>query len=281
MKLLINPAGGMAGDMFSAALISAGADFKIMQKAMLSAGEKLGTAQIDIRQVADGSFQVLIALDSKRHHLGGNEARAILDELFNEFDIPEKYRHFGINILETLIKAEKRAHAEYNIIVEGDHTHPHNHNHNHHHDSQHTGHHDHHHYHASEPEETFLHEAQDIVIDIIGAVMGLQQLEIEPGARLISPVSVGGGHVHFSHGTHTIPAPATTILLKEYHIEWKKGPVEVELFTPTGAAILAALGARLDTTVNIESLAIVSRGKARGTKILDIPPFELFIYKEN
>lgn len=275
MKLLINPEGGLAGDMFSAALVSAGADFKVMQKAMLTAGEKLGSAQIEIKQTADGSSQLSIALNPGKHHLGGNEARAILEELFSQFNIREKYRILGMNILEILIKAEKRAHAEYNIVIEGEHSHPHSHHHTHHHDGQHT-----HHHHPPGDEETFLHEAQDIVIDIIGAVTGLQQLDIEPGVELMCPVSVGGGHVHFSHGTHSIPAPATTIMLKEYHIEWKKGPVDVELFTPTGAAILAALGSPLNTSIDIDTLDVVAVGKARGTKILEIPPLKLYIYKE-
>lgn len=269
MKLLIDPEGGLAGDMFAAALVSAGADFKIMQKAMLTAGEKLGSAQIEIKQTADGSSQFFIALSPEKRHLGGNEARAILEELFSQFNIREKYRNLGLNILEILIKAEKRAHAEYNIVIGGEHSHSHHHN------NQHT-----HHHHPPGIEETFLHEAQDIVIDIIGAVTGLQQLDIEPGAELLYPVSVGGGHVHFSHGTHSIPAPATTIMLKEYHIQWKKGPVDMELFTPTGAAILAALGSSLNTSIDIGTLDVVSIGKARGSKILEIPPLKLYICKE-
>ncbi len=260
MKLLIEPEGGLAGDMFAAALVSAGAEFKVIQKAMLAASEKLGSAQIEIKQTADGSSQLSIALTPKKHHLGGNEARTILEELFSRLNIREKYRKLGRNILEILIKAEKRAHAEYNIVIEGEHSHPHN------------------HHHPSGVEETFLHEAQDIVIDIIGAVTGLQELDIEPTAELLCPVSVGGGHVHFSHGTHSIPAPATAIILKEYHIEWKKGPIDVELFTPTGAAILAALGSSLNPSMDMDTLEVVSMGKARGTRILEIPPLKIYIH---
>ncbi len=270
MKLLIEPEGGLAGDMFAAALVSAGAEFKVMQKAMLAAGEKLGSAQIEIKQTVDGSSQLSIALNPKKHHLGGNEARTILEELFSRLNIREKYRNLGKNILEILIKAEKKAHAEYNIVIEGEHSHPHTHHQN--------RQHNHHHHRPPGIEETFLHEAQDIVIDIIGAVTGLQQLDIEPAAELLCPVSVGGGHVHFSHGTHSIPAPATAIMLKEYHIEWKKGPIDVELFTPTGAAILAALGSSLHPSMDMDTLEVVSMGKARGTRILEIPPLKIYIH---
>ena len=266
MKLLIDPRGGMAGDMFSAALVSAGADFKCLQEVMLAAGQKLGSAQINIKETPDGAFQLSIKLDSARNHLGGSEAREILSELFDRFDIREQYRNLGMNILEILIKAEVRAHKEFNIVLADDHSHAH------------APEHDHNHKHPHE-EEAFLHEAQDIVIDIMGAVSGLQQLAIEPAAELLAPVSVGGGHVHFSHGTLPVPAPAAAIILEQYGIQWKKGPINVELFTPTGAAILAALGSKVNPAINLETLDIKATGLARGTKILDIPPLKIFQYK--
>jgi len=44
-----------------------------------------------------------------------------------------------------------------------------------------------------------------------------------------------------SHGRLPVPAPATRAILEEHHISYQSGPVEAELLTPTGAAILAAL----------------------------------------
>ncbi|NIM11900.1 MAG: DUF111 family protein [Candidatus Aminicenantes bacterium] len=273
MRLLINPEGGMAGDMFAAALVSAGADFNLIQRAMQAAGEKLGSVEISLNQTTDGSSQLAIRLESNRHHLGASEAKVILLELFAGFGIHKKYRNFGMDILEILVKAEQRAHRLFNIVIEGDkghHSH-HNHDHGHAHDFNH---HRHHSY-----QESFLHEAQDIVIDIMGAVIGMQQLDIEPQAELLCPISVGGGHVFCSHGKLSIPAPATSVILEEYQMEWKKGPVEMELFTPTGAAIMAALGTRLNASVDLGVLDIAAAGRARGSKILDIPPFELYLYK--
>lgn len=272
MKLLINPEGGMAGDMFAAALVSAGADFNLIQRAMQAAGEKLGSVEIGLNQTADGSSQLAIRLESDRHHLGASEAKVILSELFAGFGIHKKYRNFGMNILDILVKAEQRAHRLFNIVIEGDKGHHSHHNHDH----GHTHHHNHdHHSH----EESFLHEAQDIVVDITGAVIGMQQLDIEPQAELLCPISVGGGHVFCSHGKLSIPAPATSVILEEYQMEWKRGPVEMELFTPTGAAIMAALGTRLNTSVDLGVLDIAAAGRSRGSKILDIPPFELYLYK--
>ena len=38
-----------------------------------------------------------------------------------------------------------------------------------------------------------------------------------------------------------MPAPATHVIIKKYRIPIEPGPVAMELFTPTGAALLAAL----------------------------------------
>ncbi|HLP46433.1 MAG TPA: nickel insertion protein, partial [Candidatus Kapabacteria bacterium] len=225
--------------------------------------------------------QLDIKLDSKRHHLGAGEAVEILARLFDRFNIREKYRTTGMNILGILTKAEIRAHREFDIIIKEEPCHHHHHENadiGHHH-----GHHEHHHEHhqgqlGSPREETFLHEAQDIVIDIMGAVMGMQLLDIEPKAELLAPVSVGGGHVHFSHGTLSVPAPATSIILAQYGLPWKKGPIEKELFTPTGAAILAALGAQVNDTLAVKNLDVKFIGTSRGAKILDIPPLKLLLY---
>jgi len=278
MKMLINPEGGLAGDMFSAALISAGADFQRMQQAMSAAGKKLGETQIDLRQTPDGSSQLSISLNSQKHHLSESEAVEILKQLFSQFHIKELYRDFGMRILEILAEAEKKAHAKYNIVVEDHSPHPHSHSH----PADDHYHHPHHHHHHRHPdtisEQTFLHEAQDIVIDIMGAVNGLQLLNIEPSAILLRPISVGGGQIHFSHGTHSIPAPATTVILEDHRLPWKKGPLDVELLTPTGSAIIAALSPSLDETIEIGSLDQITCGKSRGTKMLEIPPLELYFY---
>jgi tRNA-Thr(GGU) m(6)t(6)A37 methyltransferase TsaA len=96
--------------------------------------------------------------------------------------------------------------------------------------------------HRHNAEKTVLHEAQDILIDITGAAFGLQYLGIPPERILCNmPVSVGGGKIRFSHGLLPVPAPAVTAILKKHRIPHVTGPVDVELLTPTGAALLAAM----------------------------------------
>ena len=88
-----------------------------------------------------------------------------------------------------------------------------------------------------------LHEAQDILLDVTGAAWGLQALQIAlESVQCLTPVRVGGGRTGLtSHGRLPVPAPATAAILEQHAIPYQPGPIEAELLTPTGAAILAAL----------------------------------------
>lgn len=273
-KLILNPSGGIAGDMFSAVLISAGANFEKMKETMTMAASQLGHSKITHSQASDGSTQLQIHLESNSDHLPGSRAREILAGVFEKSGLPQDYRDFGNRALEILLKAENKAHKKFNIVVEGHHHHNHDHKHDHQ-CSNCT--HSHHHHH--EHQEALLHEAQDIVIDITGAVMGLYLLDAAPEVTLLAPVSVGGGKVDFSHGVLDVPAPATSVILEDYSIPWQKGPIEMELSTPTGVCLLAALGATIPNPNALEGLQIKHEGKSRGGKILDIPPLKAYISK--
>ncbi|MFO8072458.1 MAG: tRNA (N6-threonylcarbamoyladenosine(37)-N6)-methyltransferase TrmO [Polyangia bacterium] len=88
-----------------------------------------------------------------------------------------------------------------------------------------------------------LHEAQDILLDITGSAWALQSLGADlDNVRCLGPVRVGGGTTGpTSHGRLRVPAPATRSILDEHRIPYRAGPVDAELLTPTGAALLAAL----------------------------------------
>ncbi|WP_371802894.1 LarC family nickel insertion protein [Candidatus Lokiarchaeum ossiferum] len=96
-------------------------------------------------------------------------------------------------------------------------------------------------------DKVHLHEigSRDTILDICGVIFGLEKVgvfnEIDPVVINISPVAVGGGQVKCAHGIMPVPAPATTKLLEIGKIAFKKGPVDFELATPTGIALLASL----------------------------------------
>lgn len=88
-------------------------------------------------------------------------------------------------------------------------------------------------------EKVHFHEvgAADSISDIVGACVALDALGV---SRIYaSKVNVGCGTVHTEHGVLPVPAPATADLLRGAPV-YAAGP-EVELTTPTGAALLAAL----------------------------------------
>ena len=85
-------------------------------------------------------------------------------------------------------------------------------------------------------EEVHLHEvgALDSIIDIVGAVHGLEWLNAE--MIVASPLNVGSGTVSCAHGEFPVPAPATAQLLENAPI-YSSG-VQGELVTPTGALLV-------------------------------------------
>lgn len=93
--------------------------------------------------------------------------------------------------------------------------------------------------HGKDITEIHFHEvgAVDSIVDIVSAAIGLEALGIEK--VYCSALAVGGGTVQCQHGLLPVPAPATTELIKG--IPTVPGPEQIELLTPTAAAILTTL----------------------------------------
>jgi pyridinium-3,5-bisthiocarboxylic acid mononucleotide nickel chelatase len=88
-------------------------------------------------------------------------------------------------------------------------------------------------------ERVHFHEvgAVDSICDIVGACVALDLLNVSEVH--CSRINVGGGTVETEHGTLPVPAPATSLLLKDCPI-FSAGP-QTELTTPTGAALVTTL----------------------------------------
>jgi uncharacterized protein (TIGR00299 family) protein len=115
--------------------------------------------------------------------------------------------------------------------------------------------------HGSTIDKVHFHEvgAVDSISDIVGACLCLDQLGIE--AVYGSPVNVGSGTVNTEHGVLPVPAPATADLLRNTPI-YVRGP-ELELTTPTGAALLTTLAAHVGT---LPPMRISATGFGAGEK---------------
>jgi uncharacterized protein (TIGR00299 family) protein len=93
--------------------------------------------------------------------------------------------------------------------------------------------------HGMAAEDVHFHEvgALDAIADVVGVCAGMVHLGLE--RVVVSKVSVGGGTVGTEHGRLPVPPPAVVELLRG--VPSSGGPVDLELCTPTGAALLTTL----------------------------------------
>ncbi|MFC6872738.1 nickel pincer cofactor biosynthesis protein LarC [Halobellus marinus] len=107
--------------------------------------------------------------------------------------------------------------------------------------------------HDTDLTETAFHEvgADDAIADVVGVALLLDDLDVE---RVVTtPLSTGGGSEPMAHGEYPVPAPAVAEIAAAADWSLRGGPVEAELLTPTGAAILAhiAEGVEALPTLNV------------------------------
>jgi uncharacterized protein (TIGR00299 family) protein len=93
--------------------------------------------------------------------------------------------------------------------------------------------------HGTTPDRIHFHElgAIDTLVDIVGVLWGLKLLGVEK--CYASALPVASGWTQSLHGPIPLPAPATLSLLRD--VPLTPAPVEGELVTPTGAALLTHL----------------------------------------
>lgn len=110
-------------------------------------------------------------------------------------------------------------------------------------------------------EEVHFHEvgAIDSIVDITGAAICFAALK--PDAVFVSEIELGSGFVKCDHGNLPVPAPATAEIVKGMPV--RTGGVGFEATTPTGAAILSALGTGFGST---QAVKITRTGYGVGHK---------------
>lgn len=93
--------------------------------------------------------------------------------------------------------------------------------------------------HRVDPEDVHFHEvgAIDAIVDVVGTCAALEVLDVDEVR--CSPIALGRGRVEAAHGHLPNPAPAVLRILEGVPVHGVDTPVE--LTTPTGAALMAAL----------------------------------------
>jgi uncharacterized protein (TIGR00299 family) protein len=120
--------------------------------------------------------------------------------------------------------------------------------------------------HGTTLDRVHLHElgGVDTIVDVVGALAGLEELGIE---RIVaSPLPLGRGFVKGAHGQIPLPAPATVALLENVPVVGSE--LDVELVTPTGAALLSSLAAEFGP---IPAMRLTATGYGAGGRDLPIP----------
>ncbi len=228
---------GISGDMTVAALLDLGADAKKLQKALMSLhldGYSIEIGQANKNGVEAADFNVILEHPHEHEHHHDHD-HGHSHEHDHEHAHPHSHEHThgeghvhrGLKEILPMIDgaeevsqhAKEMAKKVFMVLAKAEGK-----------------------VHGKEPEEVHFHEvgAVDSIVDIVAACVCLDDLGIE--TIISSPVFEGTGWVKCQHGLMPVPAPATLELVREAGIPLKITGVQGEMVTPTGAAILAALG---------------------------------------
>lgn len=121
--------------------------------------------------------------------------------------------------------------------------------------------------HDREPARVHLHEigGLDTIVDTVGVVAAAHELGVTEVRS--APIALGSGTVRCAHGVLPAPAPATLRLLEGAAVAGADLPGET--VTPTGAALLRALGTRYSPP---PAMTLGATAYGAGTKRFDQRP---------
>jgi pyridinium-3,5-bisthiocarboxylic acid mononucleotide nickel chelatase len=121
--------------------------------------------------------------------------------------------------------------------------------------------------HGIAADDVYFHEvgSEDAIADVVGVAVALELLGV--AEIVVSPLPIGRGFVRSAHGVLPLPAPATLELLRGIPVQGVD--IDRELVTPTGAAIVAALGSQFGRFPDMTTSAV---GYGAGTRDLTERP---------
>ncbi|MFX1408507.1 MAG: nickel pincer cofactor biosynthesis protein LarC [Promethearchaeota archaeon] len=205
---------GISGDMFLAALLELVSnpgsiidDLKDL-KGYLEDINKLNIELVKIERSGIKVNQLNLEINEKKHHRKPIILKNALNKFLDEKNFSESAKKYANDVLESLFKAEAEVHQ--NLI-----------------------------------ENIHLHEISsvDTLIDILGVSKALDLIGAfkKDFKVYCGRIPLGGGTIKSVHGILPIPAPATVNIFEGTDLIVYKGPIDSELVTPTGAALLINL----------------------------------------
>jgi hypothetical protein len=247
LHIHLDPIGGLAGDMFIAAMIDAEPSLKNKVTSISSkiiADIKLSIKKSSNKHISGLRFNVKLLSSKNNHHRSYKD----IISLINKSSLDKNVKKISINIFHLLAQAESEVHG---VPIE----------------------------------KVSFHEigAWDSIIDnIIVAFIINKFQEMYEVSWSCAPIPIGKGIIKTAHGNLSVPAPATAILLKNIPII--DDGIEGERTTPTGAAIALLLKPSPNiSSANLGNLKIYKQGIGIGTKDFKSIPniLRILIFKES
>ncbi len=248
MILYVDCIGGIAGDMFMAALIDAGASVDAIntELAKLAIPNLLVTAKRTTKHAIDcchvsvtwGNGQS----EQKAALVAGNKTTPD-----HQHDEPHEHPHRPYAAIRDLLAnaglspvVTARAQAVFCKLAEAEGS-----------------------IHGVAADDVHFHEvgSEDAIADVVGVAIALELLGVTE--IVVSPLPIGRGFVRSAHGVLPLPAPATLEVLRGIPVHGVD--IDRELVTPTGAAIVAALGSEFG---RFPAMTTTSIGYGAGTRDL-------------
>ncbi|MFW9969975.1 MAG: LarC family nickel insertion protein, partial [Candidatus Odinarchaeota archaeon] len=152
--------------------------------------------------------QLKIDIEETKDHRTAKTLQESLNNFLLNSKISESAKNYANNVLISLIQAEAEVHGVLNKNIH-------------------------------------LHELSsiDTLIDIVGVATVLDEIKsFEQGLKIYcGKIPLGGGKINTQHGILAVPAPATLKIFEKSNLMTFGGPIDAELVTPTGAALLTSL----------------------------------------
>jgi uncharacterized protein (TIGR00299 family) protein len=202
--LWIDASNGAAGDMLLAALLDAGADLSAVRAGL--GRLPVEPVELDVNQVRRyGLRAARVTVRAPEQPVP--RGLADITAMIRRAGLPPTVAAFACATFDRLAQAEARVHG-----IDADVVH--------------------------------FHEigALDAVADVVGCALALDDLGVLDAAeRIVSPTALGTGTVDSAHGRLPVPAPAVLELMTRAGAPIRAHPAEMELCTPTGAALLTTM----------------------------------------
>ncbi|MDT7542884.1 MAG: pyridinium-3,5-bisthiocarboxylic acid mononucleotide nickel chelatase [Acidobacteriota bacterium] len=190
---------GASGDMILGALVAAGADAqKLREQLQLLDVSNFDVSFHTVDRSGISATRAEVRTEDEKHH----RHLSMILKIIERSRLSASVKARASRIFARLAEAEARVH---NVAVESVH----------------------------------FHEvgAMDAIIDVVGACIGFELLNVE--RFVASPLHTGSGTVEMAHGRFPVPPPAVVELLRD--APTYATDIQGELLTPTGAAIISTL----------------------------------------